>query len=102
MTTFTKVTAGSYTPGSGTIGAPTTSTWTVRVFEKTENDQFFRDQGLTVGQSKLLFCVETDYGDVPELNSTCTLPDGFVYTVRNVRVLSPDGVTILGYLTVSR
>lgn len=102
MTTFTKITPGALTPGSGTLAAPTTATWDVSIFEKSENDQSFRDLGLTVGQAKMLLVVEADYGDVPALGATVTLPDGYVYTVRNVRTVAPDGVTCLSYLAVSR
>lgn len=105
MATFTKVTPGALTAGSGTLAAPTTDTWTIAVVELSQNSRRYRDfvtPALVGSQTKLLLTVPETYGEIPALGSSVELPDGFTYTVRDIRTLSPDGVAILSYLVVSR
>lgn len=101
--TFTRV-EQAYDPTTGTmIAAPVTITGAA--MQKRARSlldlQKYRDLGLVAGAAPLLIFTPTTYGEAPAPGDKVTWA-GAVYTVRDVDVLAPDGVTILAYVVIEK
>lgn len=61
----------------------------------------FRALGLVVEDARRLLFAPTTIGGQPKVGDTVTW-SGDLLTVRDVETVSPDGTTLLAYVTVSR
>lgn len=65
----------------------------------------YEELGLRLTETITLMFAPTSYGNLPAPGDTVVWPaddTGTTYTVRDVRPLRPDGVTIIAYLACSR
>ena len=99
--TFTKITPGVYNAATDTWTDAVDLTVTGFAIQTGQNIVLYQALGLTLTDSPTLLFAPTTFGATPALGATVTF-GSFVYTVRSVASLSPDGNAILSRVIVSR
>lgn len=102
MITFSRVTQ-THDPTTDLV-TPTVTTITGDAFQRTTGDpETYRNLGLIQSQAPTLLFVPTTYGQVPQPGDTAPWPaGGDTFTVRDVRVIAPDGVVIAAYVVIAQ
>lgn len=100
--TFTR-TAEGYNPATDLVtpSATTVSGHAVQIRMGGGVLERFRTLGLVLEDSKRLLFAPTTFGATPVAGDRVTWA-GESFTVRDVETVSPDGTTILAYVTVGR
>lgn len=83
---------------------PTESTITGSAIQVRGDPKRYEAVGLVLQTMPTLFFTPTTYGDTPGVGDQVTWPvtNGSVYTVRDVDVIAPDGVTIAARLVIGK
>lgn len=101
MTTFTRVTHGTYDPETDLAASRTESTIEGVAIRVRGERHRYQELGLVEAKAPTLLFVPATYGDTPEPGDTVEW-ESETYTVRDVDPLAPDGVTIQARVIVEK
>ena len=100
MTTFSRVSPGTYDAATGTYTSPVTTTITGSAIEVKGNPQQYAALGLTQSGAPTLLFTPTDY-ELQSYTDEFVLPgdqvewNGQPFTVKAVFPIAPDGIVIM-------
>lgn len=97
--TFTRLVEG-YDPATDLV-SPTTTTVAGQAVQVRPSYERYRALGLVIEDARRLLFAPTTFGAQPTVGDTVTW-SGDLLTVRDIEPISPDGNTLICFVTVSR